>query len=147
MKSKVLIASSIIHHQHFLTKRPARHTLPQHQHRAIAQTMKLFTTAALTLLQTHSLRTVSAFSPLASSPPHSSSLNMSTTTSSQPDVSSFMTNPQPQETKDYIMQQTMMRVKDPVKSLEFYCNVLGFRLIHYSEVREMAHGTAIEYCV
>ena len=33
------------------------------------------------------------------------------------------------------MQQTMMRVKDPVKSLEFYCNVLGFRLIHYSEVR------------
>ena len=63
------------------------------------------------------------------------------------DVSSFMTNPQPQETKDYIMQQTMMRVKDPVKSLEFYCNVLGFRLIHYSEVREMAHGTAIEYCV
>ena len=26
-----------------------------------------------------------------------------------------------------------MRVKDPKKSLDFYCNVLGFKLIHYSE--------------
>ena len=50
------------------------------------------------------------------------------------DVSSYMLGPTPEETKDYIMQQTMLRVKDPKKSLDFYCNVLGFKLIHYSEV-------------
>lgn len=49
------------------------------------------------------------------------------------DVSSFMTGPTPEGTEDYVMQQTMMRVKDPKKSLDFYCNVLGFKLIHYSE--------------
>lgn len=31
------------------------------------------------------------------------------------------------------MQQTMMRVKDPIKSLEFYCDVLGFKLVMYRE--------------
>ena len=39
------------------------------------------------------------------------------------------------ETKDYILQQTMIRIKDPIQSLDFYCKILGFRLIHYSEVR------------
>jgi len=52
------------------------------------------------------------------------------------DVSSFMTGPTPEGTEDYVMQQTMMRVKDPKKSLDFYCNVLGFKLIHYSEFPE-----------
>lgn len=31
------------------------------------------------------------------------------------------------------MQQTMVRVKDPRVSLDFYCNVLGFRLIMHRE--------------
>lgn len=50
------------------------------------------------------------------------------------DVSSYMTGPTPEGTEDFIMQQTMVRVKDPKKSLDFYCNVLGFKLIMYSEV-------------
>ena len=36
-------------------------------------------------------------------------------------------------TKTYIMQQTMLRVKDPVASLKFYCEVLGFHLIMHRD--------------
>ena len=57
----------------------------------------------------------------------------STTTSQQPDVSQFMTGDRPEGTKDYVMQQTMIRVKDPIVSLKFYCDVLGFKLVYYSE--------------
>ena len=57
----------------------------------------------------------------------------STTQSTTPDVTRFMSGDRPEGTKDYIMQQTMFRVKDPVKSLEFYCDVLGFKLVMYRE--------------
>ena len=74
---------------------------------------------------------------------HMSSLSMTTSSDDDGgrqegttlDVSSYMFPiADDDETKDYIMQQTMIRVKDPIQSLDFYCNILGFRLIHYSEV-------------
>jgi catechol-2,3-dioxygenase len=58
------------------------------------------------------------------------------------DVSQFMAGPRPDGTENFVMQQTMMRVKDPKKSLEFYCDVLGFKLIHYAEVSEEAKAVA-----
>lgn len=36
-------------------------------------------------------------------------------------------------TNDYIFQQTMLRVKDPKKSLKFYSDVLGMRLLHHMD--------------
>ena len=47
-------------------------------------------------------------------------------------------------TKSYIMQQTMLRVKDPVKSLQFYCEVLGFHLVMHRDFPQVhaAHHTA-----
>ena len=61
------------------------------------------------------------------------------------DVSSYMFPiADDDETKDYIMQQTMIRVKDPIQSLDFYCNILGFRLIHYSEVSEIILRCVLE---
>jgi len=49
------------------------------------------------------------------------------------DVSRFMVGPRPGGTSEYVMQQTMIRVKDPQDSLEFYCDVLGFKLVMYRE--------------
>ena len=50
-----------------------------------------------------------------------------------PDVSKFVTKSRDPATERYIMQQFMIRVKDPVESLEFYCNALGFNLVMYRE--------------
>ena len=47
----------------------------------------------------------------------------------QPDVSRYYAKPRDAATAGYIMQQTMVRVKEPKASLDFYCDVLGFNLI------------------
>lgn len=49
------------------------------------------------------------------------------------DVTPYYTQPRPAETKEFVMQQTMIRVKDPAASLKFYCDVLGFNLIMHRE--------------
>ena len=50
-----------------------------------------------------------------------------------PDVTKYMSARPPAETKDYIMQQTMLRVKDPIRSLDFYTNVLGMKLLMHRD--------------
>jgi len=65
----------------------------------------------------------------------SKAINMSNAGSSEGsiDVSRFMTGERPDGTSDFVMQQTMIRVKDPERSLEFYCDVLGFKLVMFRE--------------
>ena len=47
------------------------------------------------------------------------------------DPTCYLSGEKAAETKDFIMQQTMLRVKDPKISLDFYCNTLGMHLIHF----------------
>ena len=63
------------------------------------------------------------------------------------DPSAFYKFAQPAETKNFIMQQTMIRVKDPAVSLQFYIEKLGFKLIMYRDFPQwgfsvyfVAHG-------
>ncbi|CAB9523690.1 Lactoylglutathione lyase [Seminavis robusta] len=79
------------------------------------------------------LDTFHAFHNTVSRPAHRHSSSLSSSTTDQPDVSRFVTGSRPAGTEQYVMQQTMVRVKDPIKSLEFYCDILGFRLVMFRE--------------
>jgi lactoylglutathione lyase len=41
------------------------------------------------------------------------------------------------ETKDFIFQQTMYRIKDPKRSLDFYTRIIGMQLISKLDFKEM----------
>lgn len=47
-----------------------------------------------------------------------------------PDHNAHLSEPD-ESCKDFIMQQTMLRIKDPKRSLDFYSRVLGMRLVLY----------------
>mmetsp|Transcript_19243 Transcript_19243/g.29050 ORF Transcript_19243/g.29050 Transcript_19243/m.29050 type:complete len:246 (+) Transcript_19243:1-738(+) len=93
--------------------------------------MRLASTLAAAVALTSS--TVSAFVAPASSISTATTTHLKMSKVEQPDVSAYMTGARPEGTENYIMQQTMVRVKDPKASLDFYCNVLGFKLLMYRE--------------
>ena len=60
------------------------------------------------------------------------SVRMASTTTLY-DPTPFYAAAQPPETKDFCMQQTMVRVKDPETSLKFYIETLGFQLVMFRD--------------
>ncbi|XP_064402879.1 lactoylglutathione lyase-like [Halichondria panicea] len=52
----------------------------------------------------------------------------STSTGPHPDYRSYLSEPD-SSCNDFIMQQTMMRIRDPKASLDFYSRVMGMRLL------------------
>ncbi|XP_049774526.1 lactoylglutathione lyase isoform X2 [Schistocerca cancellata] len=59
-----------------------------------------------------------------------------TTGLSNGEAKQYCKEPDP-STKDFIFQQTMYRIKDPRRSLEFYTNVMGMRLLQKLDFPEM----------
>nr|CAD7449293.1 unnamed protein product [Timema bartmani] len=55
---------------------------------------------------------------------------------SNAEANQFCVDPDP-STKDFIFQQTMYRIKDPRRSLEFYTQVLGMRLLQKLDFPDM----------
>ena len=48
------------------------------------------------------------------------------------DMSEYFDVAQDEACKDFIKQQTMIRIKDPKASLDFYVKTLGFHLVSQS---------------
>lgn len=60
------------------------------------------------------------------SPDHSLEMALS-----EEDINSSLSEPD-QATKGFTFQQTMLRVKDPKVSLDFYTRIMGMRSVHRS---------------
>jgi lactoylglutathione lyase len=63
------------------------------------------------------------------------------------DIKQYLNVDQDKACKDYIMQQTMIRVKDPKVSLDFYIKALGFNLVWWAEYPQWGFSLYfVAYC-
>tara|TARA_R110000868_G_scaffold363729_1_gene626055 strand:- start:638 stop:1153 length:516 start_codon:yes stop_codon:yes gene_type:complete len=54
------------------------------------------------------------------------------------DIINSITQTPPPETKNFIFNQTMLRIKDPIASLDFYTRILGMTLLDHYDFPDMA---------